>query len=169
MTEYIETPFTPDEFTEFAKTRNEYIVLGVNIGIEIEVRSRAFYQSVIKKLPPGKKLVLKFLANEELDHLKTLIAFKTALEKNGKWIELSKNQLLKIRPPKLYVGKGSAPFIKEAASDSEIILAAMKAEKRSEQFYNRIGKKVKDLNAKSFFGILAKFERSHYNLLKGLL
>lgn len=93
MPENIENPFTPEDFDEFSKQRDENIVLGINIGMEIEVRSRNFYQSFEKKMPTDKKLLLRFLANEELDHLQTLVVFKSALQKNDCWIELSEKQL----------------------------------------------------------------------------
>ena len=169
MSEYAEIQFNIEDFEEFTKTRDENIVLGINIGMEIEVKSRNFYQSMVRKLPSDKKFILKLLANEELDHIKTLLTFKTALQKNDKWIELRPKQQRRIRIPRLYGGKGSVPFIAEDASDLDIILAAMKAEKRTEQFYKRIEKKVRAVKAKSLFNFMAKFERGHYNLLKNVL
>lgn len=71
--------------------------------------------------------------------------------------------------PKLYEGKGSVPFIEENASDTDVILSAMRAEKRTEEFYKRIEEKVRHLKAKTFFNLLTKFERKHYDLLKGVL
>jgi rubrerythrin len=109
------------------------------------------------------------LANEELDHFKTLLTFKTALQNNGKWLDLTPKQSKRIRMPRLYEGKGSVPLINSQASDLDILVAAMRAEKRTEQFYTRISKKVRDPKTKSFFTFLAKFERGHYNLLKTLL
>jgi len=169
MPENVETPFTPEDFDEFSRRRDENIVLGINIGMEIEVRSRNFYQSVEKKLPTDKKILLKFLANEELDHLQTLIAFRSALQKNDSWIQLNEKQLRKIKTPKLYEGKGSVPFIEKNASDTDIILSAMRAEKRTEEFYKRIEEKVRYLKAKMFFDLLARFERKHYDLLTTVL
>ena len=89
MSEAVGIAFTPEDFTAFAKTRDEVIVLGINIGLEIEGRSRSFYQSILKNLPPVTTFILKFLANEELDHIKTLLTFKTALQNNDRWIELN--------------------------------------------------------------------------------
>jgi rubrerythrin len=169
MVEEINTPFTAEDFTLFAKTKDEHIVRGINIGIDMETQSRKFYLSITRNIPQDKRFILKFLANEELDHLKTLIAFKTALQNNDKWIDLTQKQLKKIRKPKLFEGKGSIPLIKATDNDTDILLAAMRAEKRGEQFYKRIGQKVPDQRAQSFFDFLSKFERGHYNLLKSLL
>lgn len=164
-----ETPFSVEDFMVYAQTKDEYIVLGVNLGLDIETQSRLFYQNMSRKLAPDKRFILKFLANEELEHLKTLLMFKTALQKNDNWIDLTPKQLTKIRKPKLYEGKGSIPLIKETDNETDILLAAMRAEKSGEQFYKRVGIKVKDPQAKSFFDLLSKFERSHYTLLKSLL
>ncbi len=161
--------FTPEDFAAFAKTRDETIVLGINIGLEIEGRSRSFYQNILRKMPPETTFILKFLANEELDHVKTLLTFKTALQNNDKWIELRPKQARRIRIPRLYEGKGGVPFIEVDASARDIILASMRAEKRTEQFYKRVEKKVRDPKAQAFFNFLAKFERGHYTLLKGML
>ena len=169
MIENSETPFTAEDFKLYARIKDENIVLGINIGIELEIQSRNFYQSITRKMSKDKQFILKFLANEELDHLKTLLAFKTALQNNKKWIDLTQNQLTKIKKPKLYEGKGSIPLIKETDNDTNILLTAMRAEKRGEQFYKRVGIKVKDQRVRSFFDFLSKFERGHYTLLKNLL
>jgi rubrerythrin len=169
MSEAIGIAFTPEDFAAFAKTRDETIVLGINIGLEIEGRSRSFYQSILRNMPPETTFVLKFLANEELDHIKTLLTFKTALQNNDRWIELSPKQARRIRIPRLYEGKGGVPFIEADATARDIVLASMRAEKRTEQFYKRVEKKVRDPKAKAFFNFLAKFERGHYTLLKGVL
>jgi rubrerythrin len=169
MVENIETPFRAIDFIQFANTKDENIIIGINIGIEIETQSRNFYQSIARNMSQDKRFILKFLANEELEHIKILIAFKTALQNNGKWIDLNQKQLKKIRKPKLYEGKSSIPLIRETDKDTDILLAAMRAEKRGEQFYKRVGKKVKDKRATSFFDFLSKFERGHYTLLKNLL
>ena len=169
MSEIAEIPFNPEDFVEFSKIKDENIVLGINIGMEIEAISRNFYQNIAIKLSPDKRFILKFLANEKLDHIRTLMAFQIALQKSGNWISLSEKQLKRVRLPRLYDGKGSIPDIKEDASNVDIILAAMRSEKRTEQFYKRIEKKVKDSKAKFFFSFLARFERAHYSLLKGLL
>jgi erythrin-vacuolar iron transport family protein len=121
------------------------------------------------KLPPDRKIMLKFLANEELEHLKTLTAFKTTLQKNGRWIELNQKQLKRVRMPKLYVGKDSRPFIDESGTDQEILLEAMKAEKRSEEFYKRIRETVRDAKVQRLFEFLGRFERGHYELLRKML
>ena len=169
MSEAVGNAFTPEDFSAFAKTRDEVIVLGINIGLEIEGRSRSFYQSILKNLPLVTTFILKFLANEELDHIKTLLTFKTALQNNDRWIELNPKQASRIRIPHLYEGKGGVPFIEAHASARDIVLASMRAEKRTEQFYKRVEKKVRDSKAKAFFDFLAKFERGHYALLKGVL
>jgi hypothetical protein len=48
----VEVAITPADLEEFSKVRDENIVLGVSIGLEIDVRSRSFYQSLSEKIPP---------------------------------------------------------------------------------------------------------------------
>jgi rubrerythrin len=169
MSDEVGLAFTPDDFKEFATTQDETIVLGITIGLELEGQSRSFYQSLLRKLPPDTAFILKLLANEELDHLKTLLAFKTALQKNDRWMNLNPQQARRIRRPRLYEGKGGVPFIEADASAQDIVLASMRAEKRTEQFYKRVAQKARDPRAKAFFAVLANFERGHYALLKGVL
>lgn len=163
------SPLTSDDFANFTAITDPNIVLGLTLGMEIETRSRSYYQSVAQAMPTDKSLILKFLANEELDHYKTLRAFQKALQQQNKWIELTPQQRRRFRLPRLYMGKRSPPFIVKDATETDIILAAMNAEKRAEQFYLRVGAKVKDTNAQLFFKALARFERGHYHVLKGLL
>lgn len=165
----IEIPFDQEDFEVFSKTKDESIVLGINIGMDIETRSRNFYQSVMRKISPDRRIMLTFLANEELNHPKTLLSLKLALQKNNAWLELNEKQQSRITMPRIYEGKGGVPFIAEDANDDEIILAATRAEKRTEEFYDRIGEKVKNPKAKAFFNILARFERSHYSILRNML
>lgn len=163
------SPVTSDDFATFAAIADPNIVLGLTLGMEIETRSRSYYQSVAQEVPVDKRLILKFLANEELDHYKTLRAFQTALQQQNNWIELTPQQRRRFRLPRLYMGKRSPPFIPDDAAETDIILAAMNAEKRTEQFYLRVGAKVKDPKTQHFFKALARFERGHYAVLKGLL
>jgi rubrerythrin len=163
------TPFTPNDFADLTRTVDPNVVLGLTLGMEIETRSRSYYQSVAQKMSTDKRLILKFLANEELDHYKTLLTFKTALQQQSSWIELNPQQRRRFRLPRLYMGKRSPPFIPDDAAETDIILAAMNAEKRAEQFYLRVGAKVKEAKTQVFFKALARFERGHYNVLKGLL
>ncbi len=169
MSDDVGLAFTPEDFSEFTNTRDESIVHGITIGLDLEARSRSFYQGLLKKLPPDTAVILKLLANEELDHLKTLLAFQTALQKKNRWMTLTPQQARRIRAPRLYEGKGGVPFIEADASAQDIVLAGMRAEKRTEQFYRRVEQKVRDPKAKAFFAFLARFERGHYALLKGML
>jgi rubrerythrin len=162
-------PVTSDDFSTFAQITDPNLVLGLALGMEIETRSRSYYQSVAQHMAADKRLILKFLANEELDHYKTLRAFQTALQQQNNWVELTPQQRRRFRLPRLYLGKRSPPFIPDDATETDIILAAMNAEKKAEQFYLRVGSKVKDVKTQLFFKALARFERGHYNVLKGLL
>jgi rubrerythrin len=111
--------------------------------------------------------MLKFLANEELNHLKILLDLKTALQKSGTWIDLEKHRT--VRMPNVYSGMESPTSIREDSEDADIVLEAIRAEKRTEDFYCRIRDKLPDEKGKAFFNMMSKFERGHYALLRSLL
>jgi len=53
--------------------------------------------------------------------------------------------------------------------DAGILLAAMRHERKSEDFYSELEKRAADDTQKSFFKMLAKFERIHYELIDSYL
>jgi len=71
--------------------------------------------------------------------------------------------------PRLFEGKQTEPRIEATSSDKDTLLAAMSAERESEEYYRRMSEKIKDLKGKDFFQTLAKFERTHYETIRELL
>jgi rubrerythrin len=71
--------------------------------------------------------------------------------------------------PRLFEGKQTEPRIKASSSDNDILLAAMTAERKSEEYYNKMSERIKDSKGKTFFKTLAEFEKVHYNTIRELI
>lgn len=157
-------------FDEYLKSKDLNIVRGLNIAIELEIKSRNYYQTKsIEMKNLNGKIILDFLANEELSHLKALERVKRNLEASNKWIEIKGISPREMGKPRLFEGKQTEPRIKGTSSDRDILLAAMSAERKSEEYYRRMSEKIKDVKGKGFFETLAKFERRHYETIREFL
>jgi rubrerythrin len=53
--------------------------------------------------------------------------------------------------------------------DAGILLAAMRHERKSEDFYMEVAKRAVDDSQRSFFEMLARYERGHYELIDSYL
>lgn len=157
-------------FDEYLKSKDLNIVRGLNIAIELEMKSRNYYQAKSDEMKNlNGKMLLKFLANEELSHLKVLEHVKRKLETGNKWIEIKEISPREMGKPRLFEGKQTEPRIEATSSDKDTLLAAMSAERKSEEYYRRMSEKIKDVKGKDFFQTLAKFERTHYETIRELL
>ena len=157
-------------FDEYLKSKDLNIVRGLTIAIELEMKSRNYYQTKSNEMKNlNGKMLLGFLANEELSHLKVLERVKRNLEASNKWIEIKEISPREMGKPRLFEGKHTEPRIKASSSDKDILLAAMSAERKSEEYYRRMSQKIKDVKGKNFFQTLAKFERTHYETIRELL
>ena len=157
-------------FDEYLKSKDLNIVRGLTIAIELEMKSRNYYQTKSNEMKNlNGKILLSFLANEELSHLKMLERVKRNLEASNKWIEIEEITPREMGKPRLFEGKQTEPKIKATSSDKDILLAAMSAERKSEEYYHRMSQKIKDVKGKDLFQTLAKFERTHYKTIRELL
>lgn len=157
-------------FDEYLQSKDLNIVRGLTIAIELEVKSRNYYLSKFNEMENlNGKTLLRFLADEELAHLRILERVKRNLEANKKWIDLKKIDAKEMGKPRLFEGMLTEPIIKVTSSDEDLLLAAMSAERKSEEYYARMAGKVSDEKGKGFFQTLAKFERRHYELIRALL
>lgn len=157
-------------FDKYLKSKDLNIVRGLTVAIELEMKSRSYYQAKSNEMNNlNGKTLLHFLANEELSHLKMLEHVKRRLEAGDKWLALSEIKPREMGKPRLFEGKQTEPRIKATSTDKDILLAAMSAERKSEEYYSRMSEKIKDTKGKSFFQSLARFERTHYETLKELL
>ena len=157
-------------FDEYLKSKDLNIVRGLNIAIELEIKSRNYYQAKSNEMKNlNGKMLLSFLANEELSHLKVLERVKRKLQTGNKWIDIKEISPREMGKPRLFEGKQTEPRIEASSSDRDTLLAAMSAERRSEEYYRKMSEKIKDAKGKNFFQTLAKFERTHYETIKELI
>jgi rubrerythrin len=157
-------------FDEYFQSKELNIVRGLTIAMELEIKSRTYYQTKSNEIEnqTGKALLL-FLANEELSHMKIVERAINNLKANNKWIDIKMIKPSELAKPRLFEGKQTEPRIKASSSDNDILLAAMTAERKSEEYYNKMSERIKDSKGKTFFKTLAEFEKVHYNTIRELI
>jgi rubrerythrin len=154
-------------FDEFFTSGSIDVVKGVEIGIELEKKSIAFYREKSKNLENKAAAdLLKFIETEEASHLKHLEMLKQNLIKKKGWV--SADKLGKPEGPRLYE-KGVEPKIEEGSKDFSVLLAAARAEAEARNFYEEFSQKIPDKEGSKFFKKLAEFEQTHYDLFNGIL
>ena len=133
---------------------------GIALAISIEKKAKRFYLSAEKK-SPHLAPILSFLAREEGLHLRMIQDLKESLKTRKLWI----------MPASVKEQSSVAKMYKGMISENEtdILLAAAKAEKIAMDCYTGIAEKIGDSHGKKFFSALAKFEHGHYNLISSLL
>jgi rubrerythrin len=157
-------------FDGYLQSKELNIVRGLSIAMELEIKSRTYYQTKSSdiKSQTGKAL-LRFLANEELSHIKIVERAIKNLKANNKWIEIKEIKPSEMAKPRLFEGKQTEPRIETSSSDKDLLLAAMTAERKSEEYYQRMAEGINDIKGKTFFETLAEFEKTHYNTIRELL
>jgi erythrin-vacuolar iron transport family protein len=113
---------------------------------------------------PKFKELYEYLANEELKHLGYLKKYRDTKE-------------LPIVSTKVPSGQSFAPEFNPARTkggeitlgDAGILLAAMRHERKSEDFYSELAKKAEKADQRNFFEMLSGYERVHYELIDGYL
>ncbi|NIM45697.1 MAG: hypothetical protein GTO54_08765 [Nitrososphaeria archaeon] len=160
----------PTIFDEYFKSKDLDIVRGLTIAIELEIKSRNYYQAKSSEVKnQAGKILLRFLADEELEHMKVLDQVKRKLVASNKWIEIGETSLREMERPRIFEGKPTEPRVEANSADEDILLVAMSAELRAEEYYSKMSEKVEDVEGRGFFQTLAKFEREHYEMIKELL
>ena len=137
----------------------------IAIAIEREREARKFYlyNSTLMENPKFKELY-EYLASEELKHLGCLEKYRDTKE-------------LPVVSTKVYSGQSFTPEFNPALTkgseitlgDTGILLAAMRHERKSEDFYSELAKRVEDNAQRNFFKMLSRYERSHYELIDSYL
>ncbi len=154
-------------FEEFFTSGSIDVMKGVEVGIELEKKSIAFYGEKSAKLENKAAAgLLKFIESEEVNHLKQLEKLKQNLAKKKGWVSAEK--LGKPQGPKLY-SNGVEPKIEEGSGDFSILLAASRAEAEARDFYEELSQKITDKEGSIFFKRLSEFEQTHYDLFNGIL
>jgi|ERR1035437_209686 rubrerythrin len=137
----------------------------IALAIEREREAREFYlyKSTLMENPKFKELY-EYLANEELKHLGCLEKCRDTKELPVVRTKVHSDQSLtsEFNPART---KGSEITL----GDTGILLAAMRHERQNEDFYSELAKQVEDNAQRSFFKMLSRYERAHYELIDGYL
>jgi erythrin-vacuolar iron transport family protein len=113
---------------------------------------------------PKFKELYEYLANEELKHLGYLKKYRDDKE-------------LPVVSTKVPSGQSFTPEFNPARTkggeitlgDAGILLAAMRHERKSEDFYSELAKRAENADQRNFFEMLSGYERVHYELIDGYL
>lgn len=137
----------------------------IALAIEREKEARDFYLSkaAVMERPKFKELY-EYLANEEVKHLGYLERYRDKNELPVTSAEIPSGQSF---TPEFDIGRTKGGEI--TLGDAGILVAALRHERKSEDFYSEVAKRVNDENLKNFFEMLAGFERGHYELIDQFL
>jgi rubrerythrin len=137
----------------------------VSLAIEREKEARDFYLSKAALMDnPKFKELYEYLANEEVKHLSYLEKYRDKRELPITSTEIPSGQSF---TPEFDIGHIKRGDI--TLGDAGILVAAMRHERKSEDFYSEVAKKVEDESLRKFFEMLAGFERGHYELIDSFL
>lgn len=137
----------------------------IALATEREKEARDFYLSkaAVMERPKFKELY-EYLANEEVKHLGYLERYRDKNELPVTSAEIPSGQSF---TPEFDIGRTKGGEI--TLGDAGILVAALRHERKSEDFYSEVAKRVNDENLKNFFEMLAGFERGHYELIDQFL
>jgi rubrerythrin len=137
----------------------------VALAIEREKEARDFYLQKAQLMDnPKFKELYEDLAGEELKHIGYLEGYRDEKKLPVIETEMPSGQSFS---PEFNTARTKVGEI--SLGDAGILLAAMRHERKSEDFYSELAKRVPEENVRLFFETLAKFERGHYELIDGYL
>lgn len=137
----------------------------VALAIEREKEAMDFYLSRAALMDnPKFKELYEHLANEEVKHLGYLEKYRDERELPVISTEIPSGQSF---TPEFDIGHIKVGEI--TLGDAGILVAAMRHERKSEDFYSEVAKRVEDESLIKFFEMLAGYERSHYELIDSFL
>lgn len=137
----------------------------IALAIEREKEAKDFYlqQAALMENPKFKELYEE-LAAEEVKHLGYLENYRDKKELPVISTEVPSGQSFS---PEFDVSRTKVGEI--TLGDAGILLAAMRHERKSEDFYSEMAKKVDDEAQKKFFEMLSRYERGHYEIIDSYL
>lgn len=137
----------------------------IALAIEREKEAREFYlqQAGLMENPKFKELYEE-LAAEEMKHLGYLENYRDKKELPSISTEVPSGQSFS---PEFDVSRTKVGEI--TLGDAGILLAAMRHERKSEDFYSEMAKRVEDETQKKFFEMLSRYERGHYEVIDSYL
>ncbi|MBN2127576.1 MAG: ferritin family protein [Candidatus Diapherotrites archaeon] len=149
------------------------LVKGMEIALGFEKEFMKFYseKALTAKNASLKKLFL-FLAEQEKTHETVLEKIKKMLKEKGKWSNedislLAKNIVPSFESFLVNESQQKRTILEE--NEVDLILWAMRAEKRAKEFYAELKEKAEGNEGKAFFEQMSEFENQHFELLDKLM
>lgn len=137
----------------------------VALAIEREKEARDFYLSKAALMDDPKfKELYEYLAGEEVKHLGYLESYRDKKELPAISTKIPSGQSF---TPEFDLGRTKGGEV--TLGDAGILLAALRHERKSEDFYTEVAKRVEDESLRDFFQMLAGYERGHYELIDSFL
>ncbi|MBP2031133.1 rubrerythrin [Methanohalophilus levihalophilus] len=135
------------------------IEAAVEMAISLEDQGCEFYtEKAGTTTEVAIKEMFEYLADEEIKHAEYLHNF---LKENNMEITVSETPS--------FTQALSEEFSTGKMDEVGILLAALRFERKSEDFYAELAKRSDDEVQKKFFKKLAEVERGHYEIIDGLL
>lgn len=135
------------------------------LAIEREKEAKDFYMKKAAQMEDPKfKQLYEHLAGEEVRHLSYLEEYRDRKELPEVSTEVPSGQSFspEFDPARTKVGEITL-------GDAGILLAAMRHERKSEDFYSELAKRAEDEKQRDFFQMLSGYERGHYELIDSYL
>ena len=137
----------------------------IALAIEREIEARDFYLSKAALMEnPKFRDLYEQLAGEEKKHIGYLETYRTKKELPVIITEMPSGQSF---TPEFNPARTKGGEI--TLGDAGILLAAMRHERKSEDFYSELAKRVEDEDLRNFFQMLSGYERVHYEMIDGYL
>lgn len=137
----------------------------IALAIEREKEARDFYlQQATLMENPAFEEIYKQLADEEVKHLEYLERYRDRKELPETSTQVPSGQSFSPEFDTARIKRGEITL-----GDAGILLAAMRHERKSEDFYSELAKRAEDEDQKNFFQMLSRYERGHYELIDSYL
>lgn len=137
----------------------------IALAIEREIEARDFYLSKANLMDnPKFRDLYEELAGEEKKHISYLETYRAKKELPVVTTDIPSGQSF---TPEFEIARVKGGEI--TLGDAGILLAAMRHERKSEDFYTELAKRASDNSQRSFFEMLARYERVHYELIDSYL
>jgi rubrerythrin len=137
----------------------------IALALDREKEAREFYLHKATLMDNLKfKELYEYLADEEARHITYLEVYRDKKELPVVSTKVSSGQSF---TPEFNTARTKSGEI--TLGDAGILLAAMRHERKSEDFYSELAKKAGDDTQRNFFEMLARYERGHYEFIDGYL
>lgn len=142
-------------------------------ALDFEKEGLKFYEEALSKVRNHfAREALKFLVNEEKDHIDKILKFNDYLLGRGDFNldeECRSEARTNIKELVESTVKAGLKDLQNASTDVEIYRVAMEFEKRGYEFYRNSADEEEDERIKRFATFLVEEEIRHYNLLENTI